>query len=229
MSRSRAAAMTVAVFLALLQGCTPAPRAQQEPSREGGPPTFVDSGTAARNALATFRNLVTPDNYQELGFASLDEVGSAQLGAPLPVSMVELDELREYQAGRDPSMLLTSLHQDYYPVQVEEQTRASILIERMDEGWAAVSFGNAGLAERVATMRTRIAATAEGEPSEFAIVQVPALGIYFLGHRDRQGELQLTPLTDHPTFELRAGQTLPAREVFASLVPAARNYNELPM
>ena len=230
MSRSRAAAMALSVILsaALLQGCASDTRAQQGPSREGGPQTFADSATAASNALVSFRKLATPDNYRELGFASLDEVGSARLGAPLPVSMVQLDQLREYQADRDPAMLLTSLHQDYYPVQVQQQTRSAILVEQLDQGWGAVSFGNAGLAQQVGALQTRMTA-AEGELSDAAIVQVPALGIYFLGHRNRQGELQLTSLTDHPTFDIKAGQTLPAREVFASLVPAARDYNELPM
>jgi hypothetical protein len=222
-------ALSVVLSAALLQGCASDTRAQQGPSREGGPQTFADSATAASNALVSFRKLATPDNYRELGFASLDEVGSARLGAPLPVSMVQLDQLREYQAGRDPAMLLTSLHQDYYPVQVQQQTRSAILVEQLDQGWAAVSFGNAGLAQQVDALQTRMTAAAQAELSDAAIVQVPALGIFFLGHRDRQGELQLTPLADYPSLELRAGQTTPAREVFASLVPAARNYNGLPM
>jgi hypothetical protein len=212
----------------LLQGCASESTAQQG-DQGGTSKTYPDSATAAAQAIATLRQLVTPENYQELGFESVDEAAAAQLGQPLHVLLVRLDQLREYNPQSDPSALLTDGQQDYYPVEAREQTRASIIVEQVKEGWRAASFGNAGLAKHLDTVQRGVAAKNAGKSVEMALVEVPALGIYFLGHRRGQREWQLTPLADQPRLKFKAGATLPAREALAALVPAAKSYNGLPM
>ncbi|HEX8473128.1 MAG TPA: hypothetical protein VF666_03790 [Pyrinomonadaceae bacterium] len=61
------------------------------------------------------------------------------------------------------------------------------------------------------------------------LVHVAALNLRFMAHRDASGKLMLTPLEDVPSYNLKAGDALPAETVFAALVPFARQYNELPM
>ena len=56
--------------------------------------------------------------------------------------------------------------------------------------------------------------------SDIALVEIPALSIRMLGH-DENGVPMLTPLTDVPGTDLRAGQTLPAATVLAKLAPFA--------
>src|SRR5688572_30093957 len=59
--------------------------------------TFGDAQSAATASLAVFRKLVNDQNYRELGFESVQEVGSSTLGSPIPVVFVRLDQLREYR------------------------------------------------------------------------------------------------------------------------------------
>jgi hypothetical protein len=155
-----------------------------------------------------------------LGFESRAEIGSARLGEPLRVTLVRLDQLRQYQPGGDPNSLLTDTRQLNYPVLVGEQPRAFVVVREVDGKWRTASLGDGGLAKQVASFRA-----APGQPAaagtQDAIVHVAALGVYFLGRR-ADDRLLLTPLASHPEFNLRAGATLPAEEVFASLVEAAK-------
>jgi hypothetical protein len=188
--------------------------------------TFPDPQSAATAALATFRTLVTAQNYQDFGFDSADELGSATLGAPLRVYLVRLDQLREYQTGSDPNRLLTDLNQLNYPVLTRQQVRSSVVVQQTGSGWRAATYGHGGLAQQIAAVRKAPAAgTAPDAAGQQFLVHVAALGLYFLGQRD--GEvLMLTPVAAPPGSNLRAGTATRAEEVFAALVPLARAQRE---
>jgi hypothetical protein len=217
----------VLVGVQLVQGCNRSTALQQNTNQGGGAQAFADAQTAATQSLATFRKLVTSENYKELGFESADQVANARLGAPLQIFIVKLDQLREYQTGSDPNRLLNEGAQLYYPVAVGEQTRSSLVVEQSEGKWKAASFGNAGLAKQIAVVSKRATAPQTTVSSEF-IVQVPALGIYFLGHR-ADNKLMLTPLATDPGYDLKAGATQPAEEIFTKLAPFAKSHNGLPM
>ena len=213
----------------LVQGCKGSKQSQTNSPQEGKPQTFADAQTAATQALATFRKLVTKDNFKELGFDSPDQVANASLGAPMHIFAVKLDALREYQSGSDPNKLLNEAAQLYYPVIVGGQTRASVFVEQTEGKWKAASFGNAGLAKQIVEVSRGTAGAAQTVSSSDVIVQIPAFGLYFLGHRNPDNKLTLTALATDVTYNLRAGATEPAEEVFARLVSAAKSYNGLPM
>lgn len=219
---------SVLLDIAFLQGCASKSEAQQE-SGEGHAKVSAASSTAAAAALATFQTLVNADNFRELGFESPSEVSGVRLGAPLHVFVVQLDQLQAYEPGSDPNGLLTDIRQDYYPVESDGQARVGIVVEEIEQGWRTASMGNAGLAKRIAAARTAVAESVVPKPAELAVVEVPALGVYFLGHQGKGGRWQLTPLVDQPSLDLKAGATQPADRVFAALLPAAKNYNGLPM
>jgi hypothetical protein len=223
---------TAAVSLALLMisSCNQDRGAQQNSNRGAEQQTFADAQTAATQSLTTFRQLVTKDNYQQLGFESPDEVSGATLGQPIQVFMVKLDQLREYKAGTDPNALLTNVNQMQYPVMVRDQVRSAIAVGQADGKWKATSFGNAGLARQVAQARKADASsTTPDAASQSTLVHVAALGLYFVANRNADGKLIMTPLADNPAFNLRAGASMPAEQVFTLLSPFAQKYNGLPM
>lgn len=221
---AKPAALFVILLVMSAQGCGRSQGSQQSTNQGGGAQTFQDAQTAATQALATFRKLVNAQNYRELGFDSPDEAGSATLGEPIKVLIVRLDQLSGYQPGSDPSRLLSDANQVFYPVNARERVRSSITVEQVDGKWRAASLGNAGLANQISEVR-------KGTPTSTAdvIVQVPALGLYFIGRPDASNKLMLTSLATSTPYNLRAGATQPAEEVFAALVPFARSHNGLPM
>jgi hypothetical protein len=209
--------LIIIFFLVAVPGCSR--------EKEGSPRMFADPKTASDQALVTFRKLITKDNYKNLGFDSVEEAAGAQLGAPLAIFFVRLDRLRDYQPGSDPNTLLSDSAQVYYPVLVKEQVRAAIVLEMADGKWKAPRLGNAGLAKQISRVQKEAAAPSEPD----MIVQVPALGIYFIGRRGADKKLTLIPLATDPRYNLKATAEQPAEEVFAKLVPFAKSHNGLPM
>jgi len=187
-------------------------------------PSAVDvrqAGEAAGKSLSTLSQLVTEQNYRAMGFESAKEVANASLGAPLPVYMVRLDELRQY-AGGDPAPLLEPLSQVIYPVLVGGATRSGITVENTGKGWQATGFGSPSLSR----------ALADGVKASGAspfVVHVAALRTHFVGFRDGGGDLMFTPIRDEPELELRAGAAVPATQALLALKPSALQYNELPL
>lgn len=183
---------------------------------------------AATRALETLRALVTEQNARSYGFDSQAEAETATLGSPIPVTFVQLDELREYSEGQDPAALLHSVNQVFVPVVIGGQVRSSILMERSDDGWRAVSFGAPNLARLISESRAAAARDTNADMATMSAVQVGALGRYYIASLS-EDRLMLTAVTDDPELQIKAGETRLASEVFARLAPIARAYNELPM
>jgi hypothetical protein len=185
------------------------------------PPPTPQASDAASGALGVLRQLVTPQNFRAMGFDSAEEVSRAQLGAPLPVNNIGLDQLKQYQPGTDPAALIKPTSETVYPILVDGNVKSSLTIVKKGDGYAPSAFGNADVAKRLGRYR----AGAEGD---VFIVRVPALNFYFVGQRTAKGIL-LTPIVSDPRLRLAEGQPAPADQVLAQLVPVARAYNGLPL
>lgn len=183
--------------------------------------------TVASESIVTLRKLVNEQNYKAMGFESLDEVSAVALGEPIRVFLVRLDQLREYQPGSDPGKLLTDVDKIIYPFTVKEQVRSSVVVEKVQGTWSATNFGGPQLIKILANIRKNASESAGIPISSFIAVHVPALNLYFVGHRT-DNELMLTPLLDDPGFEFKAGRTMPANDVFSAILPSAREHNGLP-
>jgi hypothetical protein len=218
---------SVILLLTLALACNQNSGTQLNDNR-GGQSTYTDAQTAATQSLATFRKLVTRENYKELGFESPEEASSATLGQPIRVMTVTLEQLKGYQPQGDPSRLLTDLTQTQYPVAVRDQVRSSITVEQVNGKWRASSFGEGSLAKQVDQLRKRASAsTSEAQAGEM-LVHVLPFHLYFMGHRTGD-RLTLTPVTDYPAYRLKGGGDLPAEEVFSTLRQFAQKYNGLPL
>ncbi|MCU1268647.1 MAG: putative secreted protein [Acidobacteria bacterium] len=227
MRRSFAGLITLSVILLfiLVQACNRDQGSTSKSNQGQAEPTFTDAQSAANQSLATFRKLVNAQNYKELGFESPEEVANAALGAPLRTSMVKLEQLKAYKAGDDANRLLSEIDQVYYPVIVQNQVRSAISVEQSNGKWRATGFGPANFAKQID--RARKAGNAAPDAQQI-LVHVAPFNLYFVGRRV-ENKLMLTPAGDYQSFNLKAGATLPAEEVFATLATFAQQYNGLPM
>jgi hypothetical protein len=183
------------------------------------------SDKVAAEALSRFAQLVTRENYRQMGFDSPEEVRSAKLGPPMRQFSVGLDDLRRFEAGSDPTKLLGGADTLIFPVLTGERVRSSITLQRDSSGWRAVAFGAPSFTRAAWDARGR--SEAAGAGASPSIVRVPALNLFFLGTR-RDGQLMLAPLLDDPRLKLEKGVPVPAATVFTALVPLARAHNDLP-
>lgn len=183
---------------------------------------------AASRSLGTLNKLVTEQNFKNMGFESAAEVKSATIGDPLPVFMVQLDELRAYKKGADPNRLLKALDKAIIPVAVNGQVRSSITVEKSKGEWKGMSFGAPNLTRALAKVQMESAAASHVPTDAYFVVHIAALNAYYLGHR-ANNKLMLTTIIDDPSLKQPAGKTMPAEEVFSLLSPIARQYNGLPL
>ena len=174
------------------------------------PDTVAGQEDAADNALGILRDLAE-DNYTLLGFRSADEAESATLGMPLTMYLVPLDQLQAFEADASPSDLLHDSEIVLYPVLVDNTIRSAVSIQHSDDGWTPVAFGNVTLIQAIAETDLQ-----EGD----FIVQVPALGLYFVGARS-DDELLLTSIVE-TAYDIPVGRPVNASEVFSILQPAAQ-------
>jgi hypothetical protein len=199
----------------------------QANAQEGALPLKKIEAVAAA-ALETFDELITEENYGPMGFESPGEVKAASLGTPMQVFTVRLDDLQKYEAGADPDTLLSGGKEVTYPVLVGGKVRSSITAVEVGGNWEAVSFGGSNLAKGLSVTRDVSAESTGFAPASYFEVRVPALNLHFLAHRSDEGTLMLTPLYDDRLYGFEAGVTIPADQVFETLLPVAKEFEDAP-
>jgi hypothetical protein len=182
---------------------------------------------AAQGALKNFSQMVTTENYRQMGFEFPEEVRSATLGTPIQDFIVRLDRLKKYEPGSKPDELLTVTNQFIYPVLVKDEVRSSITIAKTKESWQAVSFGGPNFVKLVVTNLMESSKVTGFDYSSYFIVRVPALNLFFLGFR-ANNELMLVPLRDDARLKFKAGASMKAKEVFSTILPDAKAHDGLP-
>jgi len=203
--------------LAMLLACPALPCAAQESPQA----SVARAAEEAQRSLQALRQLTTPETFKGLGFQSPDEVLEAQLDSPLPVFMVPLNRLKEYQPGADPNSLLDDTRHLIYPVTVKGQLRSGLTLRELNGEWQVASFGKPTLTRALIEARTAQMTESKSPAQAFFAVEIPALHDYFIARRS-EGNLFLTPAITDPAHNLTAARTLDARQVFATLALAAR-------
>ena len=183
--------------------------------------------STAQRALETFSQLVTKENFKQMGFDSPDEVRTAALGMPLHDYLVQLDVLKKYEPGSKTDELLTATNQIVYPILVNNQVKSSITISKTKESWQAVSFGGSSFVKMLSKTLTENSRETGLAYSAYFIVRVPSLNLFFLGYRVKD-ELMLVPIMDEPRLKLKAGASVKAENVFSAILPDAKAHNGLP-
>ena len=181
----------------------------------------------AQRSLKSFSQLVTKENYRQMGFESPEEVHSATLGTPIQDFMVRLDRLKKYEPGSKPYELLTATSQVIYPVLVKDKVRSSITISKTKESWQAVSFGGPNFVKLVSSTLMESSKVTGLDYSSYFIVRVPSLNLFFLGFRSNN-ELMLVPLMDDTRLKFKAGVSMKAERVFSTILPDAKAHDGLP-
>jgi hypothetical protein len=176
----------------------------------------------AQRSLAGLRSIVTPETFQRLGFASVEEASDVQIEPPLPIFMVPLDRLREYRPNKNPVDLLVQTGQIRFPLSVGGQVRSSMVLREADGRWEVVRIGRAELTQRLLDeIHGQTPEKRARQRDDFFEASIPALSLDFLGRREND-RVFLTSLVDEPQYELQAGETLDARELFRRLTPFAQ-------
>ena len=181
----------------------------------------------SNETLKTFGSLINDKNFKAMGFKSVDEVRSAQLGDYLRVFMVRLDMLQKYQPNDDPEKMLQGGERVIYPVMIDNHVRSSFTVHKVKEKWSATGFGNSNLIKLLDKGRKIESDSSRLSLSSYFVVKIPALNLFFIGFR-AQDKLMLTPLFDDKGLGIKAYKSKAAEEIFEALIPVAKNHDGLP-
>ena len=211
-------AMLLVLVAMLLSSCKGRIFPASQANLVASPPASASSQQAAQAGLTVLQSLVLPENFQGLGFSSVEQAKSAQLSDPIKLYTVPLDALTAYKADSVAAGLLQDAHKLIYPVTVDGRVASSLAVTQHNDGWRATDFGNAAV--------TRALVARRASKDDF-VVWVPALKIYFSA-RGAGEALTLTPIIDDPRFGFKVGEIIPANRAFAVLQKNAGEYNGLP-
>ncbi len=197
------------------------------PARYSEPESSEAADRAAAASLATFRKLITDQNFRHMGFDSLEEVKNAALDNSIKEYEIDLNSLKKYRTGDDPEEFLLPAHSLVYPVLVNGRVRTSITLGYRDNAWKAQAYGRSNLMKIIANQREDLSKNQQLIRSAFFIVRVPALNLAFLGYRVNR-TLMFSPILDSPGYGFAAGIPMPSDFVLQRLRSAARDYDDLP-
>jgi len=176
-----------------------------------------DLRAAAERELKLAQALVTQETYEELGFKSA--TNQLSLGQPIALYVLRVADL---EAGLRGALTNITLSKEVlFPVEVEQQARAALILQKNSNGWETVSFGMGTFMQRIAELR-QTNSLANGWPlSAYSVVQVPALELSFLACEDVD-RLQFVPLQSLAELKIQIGQMHAASDLLPKLLPLAR-------
>lgn len=187
-------------------------------------PPEPDPGEAANRVLYDLQEVEQERVYRSLGFQSESEVARAESTSPLRVYTIRLDALRDYKGGG--SDMMTDTGTALSIVLVDGQPRTTVTLKEESGAWTTVRVGGGERAVLLDRSLTALLGERQIDRAQAFIVQVPALGLEFVGY-SHSGGVRLAPISDAEELGLRAGRVRSLDDVLVSLVPAAKAYKEV--
>jgi len=190
----------------------------------------ASSKDAAQNHLDDVRKLNVPSKttddeafVKDIGFKSIEDVDNAQLGPPLRIYKVPLDELQKFQSGDNPDHLLVNTGRVLFPVTVNEHYLSSLTVTEssitMSKGWKGARVTGTGFPRLIRKIEQL-----KPSSSSFLVLITP-LRLSLLGDH-KEGRLVLAAIEENPHFELNAGEEHDAAELFGKLAQDAKKVHQ---
>jgi hypothetical protein len=104
---------------------------------------------AAQSGLPRFLGLIPPAERSAYGFSESDILTQAYLGTPFNVHTITPSVLFAYKPGDLVPALLSTTKLWYFPVMIQNEQRALLVVDQMGSIWQAVSLGYADLAKQL--------------------------------------------------------------------------------
>ncbi|HET9963161.1 MAG TPA: hypothetical protein VFQ34_12545 [Nitrospiraceae bacterium] len=214
---SRCMVCILALVLLQWMGCHSTRATADGPARHSPANTMKTADEAAQKALAALPQLAQTNTYRGMGFASIEEARSAQLGAAIPRKIVSYVELLKYQPGVPLSRLFTGDEEMVYPFQIGSTTKSTTAVSKKEGAWHIASVGDAYLA--------RVMSAAPEQPQRLHIISVPGLSLDFAGTPHGE-DWELFPAQDYPELDVTRGRPIRAEELLPRLSNYAKNFEK---
>ena len=178
----------------------------------------------AQEALKLLESLANEYTYKQMGFASLEEVSSAELGTPVSVFTVGYDVIRNYEENMHPNLLLTDLHEIIYPVVSGGQIRSSIGVMYDGKEWEYTDIGRPNFTNALFEARELHVSSTGRNHEDFFMVNFPALYITLIAYRLEDGSTEMAVVHGSDLTGLKTNELLPGNKVFAAIAAYAKEH-----
>lgn len=108
---------------------------------------------AAENGLQPFLQWIPAESVESYGFRPGDCLENARLGKPFRLHTITPTALRSYIPGAPVDSILSQTEIWYFPIILNGQAKAVLVVDKMGGHWKAVALGYAGLAGELASIR----------------------------------------------------------------------------
>jgi len=193
------------------------------PPAPGVPSEVLD---AATTGLPFFLEKIPPSAQQLYGFASTDEMSAAQLGTPLQMHTLTPAALQKSSSSSTVSSLLSDTTMWFFPVLLQRQSKAMLVVDQEGGTWKAVSLGYAGLGHELNQLLAEWPESKGFHPQLVAVFQ--AKQFYFTVRE--VDDFNLTPLrlpTGQPSSAMPAFAAQSQPQTYRSLSVLSKTLDEL--
>ncbi len=183
------------------------------------PDTLADF---ARQSLSYYtNNAVSEQNVGGLGFDDLRQARAASLGDPLAVTMIALQDLKDYTTDVPLDNIVRDGGAYWFPVVSGNQTRAQLEILRTEGGFVAGDFGKPVTARAIADVQARLPAVLEAgdidPPYQTTLLRIPALAATLVHVSSSQGDFLVPAMVNPLRYGLENGRVYAATELLQRL------------
>lgn len=192
------------------------------------------------NSLATFAELVTPSNYQWMGFGYPGEIATATNGAPLLIYTIPLNRLISYQTTNsfetlllpDPQIDPAPVTRVILPILVSTNVRSSTtlrLVPGQPPTWTNANWGYSGLIRNLLNTYSSIPGGEIKNDWPPFVVEIPVFDAWLIGYYNKANKLVLRATTDMRLGPVTVNRNQNvSREAMLQLSLTAQRYNGRP-
>ncbi len=187
--------------------------------------SYKSPDDAAKKSLEDLKQLVRDDNFKEMGFSSVDEVKSLQLGTAIDVKEIDFQQLLGYNPEIKAEQMIKSPDKKIYPLTSGGMIKSATTVSKSKDTWIIGSIGDAYLpasflsAKEMVTKQSRDTSMRDAEVS---MVSVQGLNMDFAVFKNKEGKWIFSPLLDYPEVKLSKSSPVEAEKLFPVLSEYAK-------
>lgn len=185
---------------------------------------FKSPDDAAKKSLEDLKQLVKEDNFKEMGFGSVDEVKSLELGVPIAVNEISFEQLLNYNNEIKAEQMIKTSDKIIFPLISKGIIKSATTTVNSKGNWIIGSIGDAYLPVSFNYAKETIMKQYKDtsvKKVEAKLISIPSLNMDFAGMQTNNGWI-LTPLMDYPEANLTKERYIEAEKLMPLLSEYAK-------
>ena len=149
---------------------------------------------------------------------------NAIVGSPIQLASVPFSQLASYRAEQTPDSIIQPSAGLIVPLSVGSASHLAVFLKPTGSRFVPVGMGEPNMTSLIVGSMEAIAKQHQVSMQTLTVLKIPALFLTFIA-RASGGKILLTPVSNAPTYDLKAGEEEDAEVVFTRLRGAVQHYH----